>query len=120
MSASGPNGRGRLIFRTDAGVKIVKTRDETAKNCHFFPFQQRKRGETMDARQLISQADTIARDQGMTQAEWSRRAGFDEFGKLVSNTYRRGNCKLSVFAQLLKPLGYEIRIVKTEGKHNDD
>ena len=68
----------------------------------------------MDARQLITQADEIRRDEGMTQAEWCRRAGFDEFGKLVSNTFRRGNCKLSVFAQLLKPLGYEIRIVKQE------
>ena len=68
----------------------------------------------MDARQLISQADTIARDQGMTQAEWSRRAGFDQFGKLISNTFKRGNCKLSVLAQLLKPLGYELRIVKKE------
>ena len=71
----------------------------------------------MDARQLISQADKIARDSGMTQAEWSRRAGFDEFGKLVSNTHRRGNCKLSVFAQLLKPLGYELRIVRTEDQN---
>lgn len=71
----------------------------------------------MDARQLIVQADEIRRDQNMTQAEWCRRAGFDEFGKLVSNTFRRGNCKLSVFAQLLKPLGYEIMIVKQEGKH---
>ena len=74
----------------------------------------------MDARQLIVQADEIRRDEGMTQAEWCRRAGFDEFGKLVSNTFRRGNCKLSVFAQLLKPLGYEIQIVKQEGKHDDD
>ena len=70
-----------------------------------------------DVRQLISEADQIARDQGLTQAEWCRRSGFDEFGKLVSNTHRRGNCKLSVFVQLLKPLGYEIRIVKQEGKH---
>lgn len=68
----------------------------------------------MDARQLISQADQIARDMGLTQAEWCRRSGFDEFGKLISNTHRRGNCKLSVFAQLLKPLGYEIRIEKVE------
>ena len=68
----------------------------------------------MDARQLISMADSIARNQGMTQAEWSRRAGFDEFGKLISNTHRRGNCKLSVLSQLLKPLGYELRIVKRE------
>ena len=74
----------------------------------------------MDARQLIGQADQIARDQGLTQAEWCRRAGFDEFGKLVSNTHRRGNCKLSVFSQLLRPLRYELRIVKKEGKHDDD
>ena len=74
----------------------------------------------MDARQLITQADEIRRDQDMTQAEWCRRAGFDEFGKLVSNTFRRGNCKLSVFQQLLKPLGYELRIVKQEGKHDGE
>ena len=74
----------------------------------------------MDARQLITQADEIRRDEGITQAEWCRRAGFDEFGKLVSNTFRRGNCKLSVFAQLLKPLGYEIAIVKMEGKHDGE
>ena len=74
----------------------------------------------MDARQLIVQADEIRRDAGITQAEWCRRAGFDEFGKLVSNTFRRGNCKLSVFSQLLKPLGYEIAIVKMEGKHNGE
>lgn len=66
----------------------------------------------MDARELISCADEIARSQGMSQAEWCRRAGFDEFGKLVSRTYNRGNCKLNVMAQLLKPLGYELRIVK--------
>lgn len=71
----------------------------------------------MDARQLITLADQIAREKGLTQAEWCRRAGFDEFGKLISNTYKRGNCKLSVFAQLIKPLGYEIRIVKTEEEH---
>ena len=69
----------------------------------------------MDARQLITQADEIRRDEGITQAEWCRRAGFDEYGKLVSNSFRRGNCKLSVFLQLLKALGYEIQIVKQEG-----
>lgn len=68
----------------------------------------------MDARGLITAADRIAREQGLTQAEWCRRAGFDEFGKLISNTYRRGNCKVSVLAQLLKPLGYELKIVKRE------
>ena len=68
----------------------------------------------MDARELISYADQLARQEGLTPAEWCRRAGFDEFGKLVSNTHRRGNCKLTVLAQLLKPLGYELRIVKQE------
>ena len=72
----------------------------------------------MDARQLITQADEIRRDEGITQAEWCRRAGFDEYGKLVSNSFRRGNCKLSVFLQLLKALGYEIQIVKQEEKND--
>ena len=70
----------------------------------------------MDARQLIVQADEIRRELGFTQAEWCRMAGFDEFGKLVSNTFRRGNCKMNVFLQLIKPLGYELKIVKREGK----
>lgn len=74
----------------------------------------------MDARQLIVQADEIRRDEGMTQSEWCRRAGFDEYGKLISNTFRRGNCKLSVYLQLLRPLGYELMLVKKEGKHDDD
>lgn len=68
----------------------------------------------MDARSLIMQADEIARGKGMSQAEWCRRAGFDEFGKLISRTYNRGNCKLNVLVQLLKPLGYELQIVETE------
>ena len=73
----------------------------------------------MDTRELIVQADRIRQEQRMTQAEWCRRAGFDEFGKLVSNTFRRGNCKVSVLAQLLKPLGYELVIVKKEGEQDD-
>lgn len=68
----------------------------------------------MEARDLITQADEIARGQGLTQAEWCRRAGFDELGKMVSNTFRRGNCKLTTFTRLLAPLGYEVKIVKTE------
>lgn len=70
----------------------------------------------MEARELISLADKIARDKGLTQAEWCRQAGYDEFGKLVSNTHKRGNCKVSVLTQLLKPLGYELIIVKREDK----
>lgn len=69
----------------------------------------------MDARQLITEADKIRQDEmHWTQAEWSRRAGFDEFGKLISNTFNRGNCKLSVILQLLRAMGYELKIVKAE------
>ena len=39
---------------------------------------------------------------------------YDEFGKLISRTYNRGNCKLNVLVQLLQPLGYELVIVKQE------
>ena len=72
----------------------------------------------MNARQLIVQADEIRRNMDMTQAEWSRAAGFDEYGKLVSNTFKRGNCKLSVFLQLLRTLGYGVEIVKQEEKND--
>ena len=69
----------------------------------------------IDARKLIVEADRIARNQGLSQAAWSRKAGFDEFGKMVSNTMSRGNCKISVFLKLLEPLGYEITLTKVEG-----
>lgn len=68
----------------------------------------------MDARELIVEADRIRQSQNLTQAEWCRKAGFDEYGKLVSNAFRKGNCKLSVLAQLLKPLGYELKIAKVD------
>lgn len=64
------------------------------------------------ARDLICEMDQIARSQGLTQAEWCRRAGYDEFGKLISRTYKSGNCKLSVFCQLAEALGYKIIISK--------
>ena len=74
----------------------------------------------MDARQMIVKADKIRQDElHITQAEWSRRAGFDEFGKLVSNTFNRGNCKLSVFLQLLRALGYELIMVKKQEETPD-
>lgn len=72
----------------------------------------------MDARELIVRADNIAREQGLTQAEWCRRAGFDEFGKLVSRTFKVGNCKLTTLASLLRPLGYELVIVRKQ-EEND-
>ena len=74
----------------------------------------RKDGETMTSRELIVQADRIRQDMGISQAEWGRRAGLDEWGKAVGRTYFRGNCKLSTIQMLLKPLGYELQIVKVE------
>ena len=74
----------------------------------------------MDARQLIVQADRIAREQGLNQARWSREAGFDEFGKRISNAFRRGDCYLDVLSRMLSPLGYEIEIVKNEETNEND
>lgn len=74
----------------------------------------RKDGETMTSRELIVEADRIRQEMGISQAEWGRRAGLDECGKAVGRTYFRGNCKLSTIQMLLKPLGYELRIMKME------
>lgn len=68
----------------------------------------------MDARELIVQADKIRQDQHLTQTEWSRRSGYDEYGKIISNAYARGDCKLTVITQLLHSLGYELTITKLE------
>lgn len=65
-----------------------------------------------EAGRMICIADKLSKEQGLTQAEWSRNSGFDEFGKMISRTFTRGDCKLHVLIQLLVPLGYEIRIVK--------
>ena len=68
----------------------------------------------MDARELIVMADKIRQEQNLTQTEWSRRAGYDIYGKLISNAYARGDCRLSVITQLLQPLGYTLEITKLE------
>ena len=70
----------------------------------------------MTARELIVEADKLRQDQGLTQAEWCRVAGYDEYGKLISNAYKRGNCKLTVILNLLRPLGYELTIRRMERK----
>ena len=62
------------------------------------------------ARELILEADRLARENGLSQAAWSRKSGYDEFGKLISNTYKRGDCKLSVIERLLHAIGYELKI----------
>ena len=66
----------------------------------------------MEARDLILQADKIARGQGFTQSSWSKAAGRAESGQTVSRILSRGECKLGTFIDLLEPLGYEIRITK--------
>ena len=68
----------------------------------------------MTARELIIQADRIRQEQQMSQAELSRKAGFDESGVAICRTYNRGNCKLSTMIQLLRPLGYKLEITKLE------
>ena len=66
----------------------------------------------MNSRDLIIKADQIRQEQGLSQAEWSRRAGLDDVGMAVSRTYNRGNCKLTTMVRLLRPLGYELKIEK--------
>ena len=69
----------------------------------------------MDARDYLLQIDSTARAQGMTQAEFCRRAGLDEFGKGVSRAIFRGDCKLSTFLQMARAVGYELVL-----KEDDD
>ena len=66
----------------------------------------------MTARDLILEADTIARGQGLTQAAWSRAAGRAQSGQTVSRILARGECKISTLLELLEPLGYELAIRK--------
>ena len=68
----------------------------------------------MTSRELIVEADKLRQEQGLTQAEWCRKSGYDEYGKLISNAYKRGNCKLSVLLNLVRPLVYELTIQKRE------
>ena len=70
----------------------------------------------MTSRELIIQADKIRQDLNLSQAEWGRQAGLDECGKAVGRTYFRGNCKLSTIIMLLRPLGYELKIMKMEDR----
>lgn len=65
----------------------------------------------MEAREFIVELDGIRIGKGMTQAEWSRQAGYDEFGKLISRAFNRGNCKLSTAMRLARPLGYDVGLI---------
>lgn len=70
----------------------------------------RKDGK-MEARDLILQADCIARRKGMTQAQWSSLAGYASNGQTVSRILNRGECKLSTMVALLDTLDCELQIV---------
>ena len=73
--------------------------------------------EVRKARDLILEADSIARKQGYTQAGWSQAAGRATSGQTVSRVVARGECKVSTLIALLEPLGYRLTITK-EGAHN--
>ena len=68
----------------------------------------------MESRDLIRQADRIRNDLNMTQSEWSALAGLDGDGSTVCRIYKRGSCQLSTMVRLLRPLGYELKIMKLE------
>ena len=64
-----------------------------------------------EAREIILQADAIARRKGMTQAQWSSMSGYASNGQTVSRIVNRGECKLSTIVSLLDTLGCELRII---------
>ena len=68
----------------------------------------------MEARDLILQADSIARKKGMTQSQWSSLAGYASNGQTVSRIVSRGECKLSTIVALLDTVGCELKIVNKE------
>lgn len=63
-------------------------------------------------RDLILEADRIAREQGFTQAGWSKAAGRAESGQTVSRILAKGECKVGTLVDLLEPLGYRLTITK--------
>jgi len=65
----------------------------------------------IEAREIILQADAIARKKGMTQAQWSSMSGYASNGQTVSRIVNRGECKLSTIVSLLDTLGCELRII---------
>ena len=68
----------------------------------------------MEARSLIVKADEIAREQGLNQREWSTASGHAVSGQTVSRIISKGDCRMSTFIDLLKPLGLELVIIKAD------
>ena len=68
----------------------------------------------MEARDIILQADAIARKKGLTQSQWSSMAGYASNGQTVSRIMSRGECKLSTIVSLLDTVGCELMIVNKD------
>lgn len=66
----------------------------------------------MDARTLIMQADGIVRRKGMTQSEWSAKAGHAKNGQTVSRIISKGDCRMSTFLRLLRAVDCRLEIVE--------
>ena len=66
----------------------------------------------MTSRDLILEADQNAREQGYNQTKWSTEAGYAKNGQTVSRIINKGDCRLSTFLALIKPLGMELTIKK--------
>lgn len=78
---------------------------------HLYAKDNDRKDGKMEARDLILQADAIARRKGMTQAQWSSLAGYAANGQTVSRILNRGECKLSTMVALLDTLDCELRII---------
>jgi len=73
----------------------------------------------MESRTLILEADRKAREKGFNQARWSATAGYAMNGQTVSRILSKGDCRMSTFLSLLKPLGLKLKIVE-EGENGDE
>lgn len=93
---------------------LSEDRDPTSELFTVLIMTSRKDGETMNARDLIVQADEIRQGKNLSQAGWSRAAGLDDAGTAICRIFNRGDCKLSTMVQLIAPFGYELKLVKRE------
>ena len=73
----------------------------------------------MSARDLILAANLAAGKRGLSQSEWSARAGMATGGQGVSKLLSRGDCRLSTILALLQPLGMTLEIVQIRGDDDD-
>ena len=71
----------------------------------------------MGTKELINEAYGLAKKKGWNQWKWSMRAGRSGSGQTVSRILTKGDCRMSTMQDLLKPLGYELSLKKTEVKN---